>query len=168
MMRITFFTAALFAVAFSSGFYVTGYNLRKNGVTRKAAAYAVCVICAVVLALSAFAGAAAAKAAVPGYAQAGCFLFLGILAVKRILELKQNNNLSSIKDNTVITSAEAAVAGFGAGLGGLNIVYTVILCAFLNVYFLYTGSVTAETDCKKDLTLPALSSALFLSLIFIM
>jgi len=155
--RIAIFAATLFAIGFSSYMYCISLGLHGNRTKITASTISIAV-----LAVSMLAGLIAANLTSPVFAQVGCILLLSISAVRRVLEIRNNTLLTatSTKSATLFLSTDALVAGFGAGLGGINILATLILCIILHTVFIRF----ATTDSQSRSSLSTLGAILFISL----
>ena len=155
--RITFFAAMLFAIAFSTGMHSFSFSLRESKTKITASAISIAV-----LAFSIIAGLITASFSVPAFAQVGCFLLLSVSAVRRVLEMRNKTceNVKSLKSVVIFTSSDALVAGFGAGLGGINVFIVVIICIILYTVFIRL----TIADNQNRSPMPTLGAILFISL----
>jgi len=157
LTRIAIFAATLFAIAFSSYSYSVNFNLRntKTKITANA-------ICIAVLGISMVAGQIAAGLTTPEFAQIGFLLLLSISAIRRLLEIQniQETNITSVKSASLFLSSDAVVAGFGVGLGGINVFTVIIICTILHAVFIFF----TITENQQRAPMPLLGAVLFVSL----
>ena len=160
MLRILIFAATLFAIAYSTGIYSSSNNLRKNTKSE----FAAIVIGLCTLAIFMATGAFMAEALSAATVKAGCLLFFCVSAIRKLLEMKMadKNTTHSFADAVFLKSSDAAVAGFGAGLGGINIPIAITICVLFHI--LVISSLLKTKSEHSYSSMPALGAILFISL----
>jgi hypothetical protein len=164
--RVIIFQTFLFAFAAGSGAYAAGFSVQKKGLMRLTvkSATAVTAVSGLVLFLFGILGAVFAGVMPPNAAEAGSLLLLCVLCAKRLFDIRITKRSPYIKtrgEMAAFLSADAVLAGFCAGLGGINIAAVVCVFILFNCAFLRLGKQAAESESSACWSVPSFGAVLF-------